>query len=118
MATAKKPTETAVSEEMKIEASEDKVEVAEPKVETKTESENIEEKKHLTDADFDREAKKWGKIYAKEPKRKIKIYLPKDSKDTAPVPVIINGYSYFINKGETVEVPESVAKILENANYI
>ena len=110
MATSNKTVEKAVTEELETAIIEN--------VEKIEETVKAEEKKHLTDADFDREAKKWGKIYAKEPKRKIKIYLPKDSKDTAPVPVIINGYSYFINKGETVEVPESVAKILEKANYI
>lgn len=110
MATSNKTVEKVVTEELKTEIIEN--------VEKQAETIKAEEKKPLTDADFDREAKKWGKIYAKEPKRKIKIYLPKDSKDIAPVPVIINGYSYFINKGETVEVPETVAKILENANYI
>lgn len=110
MATSNKTVEKVVTEELKTEIIEN--------VEKQAETIKAEEKKPLTDADFDKEAKKWGKIYAKEPKRKIKIYLPKDSKDTSPVPVIINGYSYFINKGETVEVPESVAKILENANYI
>lgn len=116
MATTKKTAETVVVEGLEneiIKNVEEQVEIIKSSA-----PENTEEKKPLTDADFDREAKKWGKIYAKEPKRKIKIYLPKDSKDTSPVPVIINGYSYFINKGETVEVPETVAKILENANYI
>jgi hypothetical protein len=34
------------------------------------------------------------------------------------VPVCINGYNYFLNRGETVEVPETVAELLEAAAYI
>lgn len=52
-----------------------------------------------------------------EPKIKVKIRaMGKD--DTAPVPVVINEYCLLIKKGEYVEVPESVAKMLEEANYI
>jgi hypothetical protein len=34
------------------------------------------------------------------------------------VPVCINGYLYYINRGQTVEVPETVADILAQAQYI
>lgn len=71
----------------------------------------------ITNTQMDQEAKKWGEILAKQPKRRIKI-KPKNDKDKEPVPVGINGYFYYINKGETVEVPESVALILEEADYI
>lgn len=77
-----------------------------------------EEALPVSDTTFDADSKKWGKLYASEPKRRIKIHLPKNSRDLSPVPVCINGYTYFINKGEYVEVPETVAKILEKGNYI
>lgn len=54
---------------------------------------------------------------AKKPMVKIKI-KKKDDKDNEPVPVGINGYFYFIQKGEPVLVPEPVAELLEQADYI
>lgn len=51
--------------------------------------------------------------------KKVSIKIPLlDKDDKEPVPVIINGYQYFIKKGERVEVPESVAKVLEDAGII
>jgi hypothetical protein len=32
--------------------------------------------------------------------------------------VCINGYNYFLNRGESVEVPAPVAELLEMAAYI
>lgn len=53
-----------------------------------------------------------------QPKVRIKIPVdPRNPKDKV-VPVGINGYFYYINRGETVEVPEVVADILEKAKYI
>ena len=66
---------------------------------------------------FDAEAKKWGKELAKEKKVKIKI-KSRGKKDISPVPVGINGYFFWINKNETVEVPETVADLLREADYI
>lgn len=64
---------------------------------------------------------KEAKATAKELKKdmvKIKIPVdPQNPKDIV-VPVMINGYMWFINRGETVEVPAEVANILENAKYI
>lgn len=53
-------------------------------------------------------------------KKTIRIKIPIDPlnpKDLV-VPVMINGYIWQIKRGETVDVPEEVAKILENAKYI
>lgn len=48
----------------------------------------------------------------------IKIPIdPLNEKDLV-VPVKINGYKWIIKRGETVEVPRQVAKILEDARYI
>ena len=50
---------------------------------------------------------------AEKPKMvKIKLPLTKFEKDDEPV--IINGYTYVIKRGETVEVPDYVVKVLEN----
>lgn len=53
----------------------------------------------------------------KEPKVRIKLRLDKSGKASS-VPVCINGYIYLIRRGEAVEVPQTVAEILENADYI
>ena len=63
------------------------------------------------------ENKKWGEVYSKEKKVSIRIPIISE-KDAQPVPVCLNGYVYLINRGETVEVPETVFKVLENAKYI
>ena len=49
---------------------------------------------------------------------KIKIPMDKENPGEKLVPVTINGWTWTIMRGETVEVPEAVAKILEDANYI
>ena len=49
---------------------------------------------------------------------KIKIPIDKENPKEKLVPVTINGWTWTIKRGETVEVPEAVSKILEEANYI
>ena len=49
---------------------------------------------------------------------KIKIPMDKENPGEKFVPVTINGWTWTIKRGETVEVPEAVAKLLEDANYI
>lgn len=54
----------------------------------------------------------------KENMVKTKIPVdPMNPKDLY-IPVTINGYTWIIKRGETVEIPEAVAKILEDAKYI
>lgn len=79
--------------------------------------ETVEEVNGTSEKVFDAEAKKWGKELAKEKKVKIKI-KSRGKKDISPVPVGINGYFFWINKNETVEVPETVADLLREADYI
>lgn len=72
----------------------------------------------LTDAMIDDMAKKFGKELAKQPK--VNIRIPKDPlnpKDDS-VPVGVNGYYFVIKRGEYVDVPQTVADILREANYI
>ena len=45
--------------------------------------------------------------------KKVKIKLPLTRAEKDDVYVAINGESYLIKRGETVEVPESVAWVLE-----
>lgn len=50
----------------------------------------------------------------KETKEKtVKIRLPKDRYDNAPVFVGVNGRTFMIKRGEDAEVPECVAHVLE-----
>ena len=49
--------------------------------------------------------------YAKEKRVRVKVH------NDGPVQVQINGYSFLIQEGVPVEVPESVAQILEDAGY-
>ena len=77
-----------------------------------------EKKKTVVDADLDAQARSTGAVLAKE--KKVRIKIPEDHKNpmNRVVPVCINGYLYYINRGETVEVPEMVADILSQAQYI
>ena len=44
----------------------------------------------------------------------VKIKLPKTRNEKDDVYVAVNGKSYLIKRGEYVEVPASVAEVLEN----
>ena len=64
------------------------------------------------------EAKKTAKEIKKGKTVRIKIPVDPQNLGDVVVPVMINGYMWRINRGETVDVPEQVAKILEEAKYI
>lgn len=71
----------------------------------------------VNDKEIEKEAQETAKK-VKESKIKIKLPIdPLNPKDLM-VPVVINGYQWLIKRGESVEVPEQVAKILEDAKYI
>lgn len=56
--------------------------------------------------------------FSKEKRVRIKIPVdPLNPKDMA-VTVKVNGYAFVIKRGESVEVPESIANILSEAKYI
>ena len=61
--------------------------------------------------------KRTQELLDKEPKIRVKV-KPLGKGDKAPITVTINEYNLTIKKDEYVEVPESVARILEEANYI
>lgn len=77
------------------------------------------EEKIMTEAEkHEEEAIQTAKEIKKGNSVRIKIPVdPQNPKDLV-VPVMINGYLWKINRGETVEVPEQVANILEEAKYI
>lgn len=76
---------------------------------------NVEQ---ITDAKIDNMAKEAGKAINQEEKVKVKIPIdPLNPKDNT-VPVCINGYFWYIKRGERVEVPKVVEEVLENAGYI
>jgi hypothetical protein len=77
-----------------------------------------EKKLQTAETDLDAQARSTGAVLAKE--KKVRIKIPEDHKNPVNrvVPVCINGYLYYINRGQTVEVPETVADILAQAQYI
>lgn len=56
--------------------------------------------------------------FAKEKKVRIKIPVDALNPKDLNVTVQVNGYTFLIMRGETVEVPESIANILSEAKYI
>lgn len=80
----------------------------------------------FTQADLANEVETVAAALAKQPKRKLRLPLPEgvtpaeaengtvDFSET----VQINGYVVRIKRGHWVEVPESIAEILENAGKI
>jgi hypothetical protein len=53
-------------------------------------------------------------IMATETTKKVKIKLPLTRTEKDDVYVAVNGKSYLIKRGETVEVPASVAEVLQH----
>lgn len=72
----------------------------------------------ITEKEIDEIAVKTGKEANKEAKVRIRIPLDKLNPKDLVVPVVINGYVWQINRGEAVEVPQTVADILAEAGYI
>lgn len=77
-----------------------------------------EKKRSALDTDLDAQARSTGAVLAKGKKVRIKILEDHKNPMNRVVPVCVNGYLYYINRGETVEVPETVADILSQAQYI
>ncbi|GKU76846.1 hypothetical protein [Paenibacillus sp. L3-i20] len=84
-----------------------------------------------SDTSLDKEVLTIGDILAKQDKVKVKLYLPPEARQKLEAlesagkdvlwpceTVSINGYTYQIQLGKEVEVPESVAEVLRHANMI
>ena len=74
--------------------------------------------KNPSDLEIEALAQDTGAALKKEKKVRIKIPLNRKNPADCVVPVGVNGYMYYINRGQSVEVPESVAGILSEAQYI
>lgn len=57
-------------------------------------------------------------FFAKEKKVRIKIPADPLNPTNDSVTVQVNGYTFLIKRGESVDVPESIANILTEAKYI
>lgn len=75
-------------------------------------------KKGLTDKEIDKVAEDTAKEVNLGDKIRIKIPIDQMNKEDMIVPVVINGHTWAIERGKTVNVPEQVAFILEEAGYI
>lgn len=75
-------------------------------------------KKGLTDKEMDQVGIETAAKVNQGDKIRIKIPLDPLNKEDMVVPVVINGHTWAINRGQSVEVPEQVAAILEDAGYI
>ena len=88
-------------------------------------------KKQLSEGEMEQVTKTTAEELKAQPKVKVKLHLPAQRKkeleaqqeagkkvDWPFQTVCINGYIYQIQLGQTVEVPESVAAILEDAGLI
>ncbi|MEK0313740.1 hypothetical protein [Cohnella sp. 56] len=85
----------------------------------------------LTDKDFDKAALSTGEQLALQDKVRVRVYLDPDARDQLEAQeqaggkvvwpyttVQINGYTYQIQLGKEVEVPESVAEVLRQSKLI
>lgn len=85
----------------------------------------------MTDRQMEQVSKSTAEILNAQPKVKIKLHLPaeelkklqasKEAGKNVEWPyefVSINGYNFQIQKGVPVEVPQSVAEVLEQAGMI
>lgn len=84
----------------------------------------------MTEKQMEQIADATGAELAKQDKVKVRLHLDAEQKqkleaaekagkkmDWPYIPVQVNGYIYQIQLGKTVEVPETVAQILEEAGY-
>ena len=72
----------------------------------------------MTDAQMDSASEQTGAELKRGKTVRIKIPIDPMNKSDKVVPVCINGHLYRINRGESVEVPEAVAEVLEQGGYI
>lgn len=87
--------------------------------------------KQMSEGEMEQVTKSTKELLDAQTKRKIRIYLPAEEKkklENAQANgkkvewpsefASVNGYNYQIQKGVDVEVPESVAEVLEQAGLI
>ena len=110
----------------------EKVEKAEPKVESELETRLKELEEQLASLksntpkpqkevepellfDIDSIALRTKEDLMKQPKVKLRVPFNPMGTGDALIPININGFRWFLKPGETVEVPEEIAKIFEES---
>lgn len=89
--------------------------VTEKEVQTKAKAKETK----VTEKEADeKEAIETSKKLSKNGKVRIKVPVDQLNPKDLMIPVVINGYQWLIKRGETVELPEEVVRILEEAKYI
>lgn len=73
----------------------------------------VEEAPVITDTMIDREAKSMKDVLAAQPK--VKVMIAPDKKEPM-FRCTINGYTLTFPKGQLIDVPESVALLIEQSN--
>lgn len=76
------------------------------------------EKQTVKEQDPELVEKQTGAALAEENKVRIRLPADKLNREDVVVPVCVNGYTYQIKRGEWVNVPQTVADILERAGYL
>lgn len=66
----------------------------------------------------DESARATGEVLGRQEKVRVRVPMNPLNEDDVVVPVCINGHHYWLERGKTVEVPRTVADILEEAAYI
>ena len=74
--------------------------------------------KGISQKQIDNIAKVTGSYLKNEEKIKIRIATVPGVTDDGYVECCINGYNYIIKRGESVDVPVSIAELLQNAGIV
>ena len=77
--------------------------------------------KVASEAEISRGPEETAKMLKEQPTRTVRLYQVPENSTDRPLPdefVGINGHNYVIQRGKSVEVPESVYQVLEQAGRI
>ena len=115
---------TVENEKVTIEVTKEQLEMLnnleKEKVELEKKNKLVESKlKELSDKELKKESLSTQRIL-KNTQKTVVLTVPIDKRNPKDlvVPVTINGYTWQIKRGEKVEVPEEVERILHEAKYI
>lgn len=92
-----------------------KMEEMQKKIERLESAPKPEEKKEVPDFDIDAIALRTKADLMKQDKVKLRVPFNPMGTGDALIPININGFRWFLKPGETVEVPEEIAKIFEES---
>lgn len=75
----------------------------------------------VTEAQMDQATADTGEALSEEPKKTVRLHQTPPNSTDAPLAdevVVVNGYTYQIQRGVDVEVPETVRDILEQSGRL